>query len=77
MKIRDGLSLYKGIQFRGWVTKAIKKETLQQEIEQEKKSKFSVWSERRNSFSKRGSSSQMRSETASSGGKGYSVRTRP
>ena len=77
VEIRDGLSLYEGTQFRGWVEKAIEKERLQQEIEQEKKSKFSSWSDRRKSFSKGGSSSQMRSETASSGARDFSARTRP
>ena len=29
VEIRDGLSLYEGTQFRGWVEKAIEKERLQ------------------------------------------------
>ena len=77
VEIRDGLSLYEGTQFRGWVEKAIEKERLQQEIEQERKSKSSVWSGKQKSFSKGGSSFQVRSEAAGSGGRGYSARTRP
>ena len=61
--LKNELSLYEGQHFRGWVEKAIEKEKLREEIEQEGKFKAPVWARKQMSFSKGASTSQQRSET--------------
>ena len=55
--LKNELSLYEGQYFRGWVEKAIEKEKLREEIEQEGKFKASVWVGKQMGFSKGASTS--------------------
>ena len=50
--LKNELSLYEGQHFKGWVEKAIEKEKLREEIEQEGKSKALVWAGRQKGFNK-------------------------
>ncbi|XP_055959742.1 uncharacterized protein LOC130014822 [Mercurialis annua] len=58
--LKNELSLYEGTQFRGWVEKAIEKEKLREELEQESKQKASVWTGKQGGFNKGTSSFQQR-----------------
>ncbi|XP_050238154.1 uncharacterized protein LOC126687641 [Mercurialis annua] len=58
--LKNELSLYEGTQFRGWVEKAIEKEKLREEHEQESKQKASVWTGKQGGFNKGTSSFQQR-----------------
>ncbi|XP_025014399.1 uncharacterized protein LOC112536061 [Ricinus communis] len=60
--LKNELSLYEGQHFRGWVEKAIEKEKLREEIEQESKLKASVWIRKQKGFNTGASTSQQRSE---------------
>ena len=61
--LKNELSLYEGQHFRGWVEKAIEKEKLREEIEQEGKFKTLVWAGKQKGFSKGAGTSQQRPET--------------
>ena len=61
--LKNELSLYEGQHFRGWVEKAIEKEKLKEEIEQEGKFKAPVWAGKQRGFSKGAGTSQQRPET--------------
>ncbi|XP_050233185.1 uncharacterized protein LOC126681675 [Mercurialis annua] len=58
--LKNELSLYEGTHFRGWVEKAIEKEKLREELEQESKQKAFVWTEKQGGFNKGTSSFQQR-----------------
>ena len=60
--LKNEISLYKEQSFRGWVEKAIKKEKLKEEVEQEGKYKAPVWIMNKKEFSKGASISQQRPE---------------
>ena len=61
--MKNELSLYEGQHFRGWVEKAIEKEKLREEIEQESKFKTLIWAGKQKGFSKETGTSQQRSDT--------------
>ena len=56
--LKNVVLLYEGQHFRGWVEKAIEKEKLREEIEQEGKFKALVWAGKQKGFSKRVGTSQ-------------------
>ena len=60
--LKNKLSLYEIHHFRGWVEKAIEKEKLRDEIEQEGKFKATVWAGKQKGFNKGAGTSQQRSE---------------
>ena len=62
--LKNELSLYEGQHFRGWIEKAIEKEKLREEIEQEGKFKALVWARNKTGFNKGAGTSQQRLETA-------------
>ena len=61
--LKNELSLYEDQYFRGWVEKAIEKEKLREEIEQEGKFKAPLWAGKKKGFSKGAGTSQQRLET--------------
>ena len=58
--MKNELSLYECQYFRGWVEKAIEKEKLREEIEQEGKFKAPVWAGKQKGFSKGAGTSHQR-----------------